>query len=229
MSRGPAGATSPHRAARTHRVGLVADTHVGEFLPELPPAVLEALSGCDLVLHAGDLSRVRVLDELARVAPVAAVRGDHDTDADALPRRLVVTIGGWRIGLTHGSRGRAWDTAVTLTQVAAGRSVPWRPPLHRRLVAAMGSVDALVYGHWHAATVSQVGSALCICPGAVAPLGSLEGGAPPRPGGAGVADRVVRRFRDLLGPDAMRPSVGVLEVGSAGIRPHILPLDGRHA
>ena len=51
-------------AARTTRIGVVADTHVGEFLPALPPAVCEALEGCDLVLHAGDLSVPGVLDDL---------------------------------------------------------------------------------------------------------------------------------------------------------------------
>jgi len=213
-------------AARVRRIGLVADTHVGEFVEALPPGLAEALAGCDLLLHAGDLSRVRVLDDLAAVAPVVAVRGDHDTDAHDLPARVVVTVGGWRIGLTHGSRGRAWDTAVTLAQDAAGRPLPWRRPLHRRLVARLGAVDALVYGHWHAPALDRVGSALCICPGAVTPWGSLEGGAPPRPGAAGVADRVVRRFRDLMGPEAMRPRVGVLEVGSGGIRPRLVPLDG---
>ncbi|HWH13758.1 MAG TPA: metallophosphoesterase family protein [Miltoncostaeaceae bacterium] len=208
------------------RVGLVADTHVGEFVDALPPRVCEVLQGCALILHAGDLSRVRVLDDLAAVAPVLAVRGDHDTDAGHLPARLVTAVGGWRIGLVHGSRGRTWDTAVTLAQCAAGRPLPWRRPLHRRLAASLGPVDALVYGHWHAPAIDRVGPALCVCPGAVTPWGSLEGGAPPRPGAPGVADRVVGRFRRILGPDAMRPRVGVLEVGSAGIRPRLIPLDG---
>ena len=43
----------------------------------------------------------------------------------------------------------------------------------------------------------------------------------------GVNDRAVRRFRQQLGAEAMRPSVGVLEVGSGGIRPRTILLDGR--
>ena len=43
----------------------------------------------------------------------------------------------------------------------------------------------------------------------------------------GINDRVVRRFRRQLGAEAMRPSVGVLEVGSGGIRPRTILLDGR--
>jgi uncharacterized protein len=60
------------------RIGVVADTHVGEYLDALPAGTLEALEGCDLVLHAGDLSVPSVLEDLEQVAPVVAVRGDHD-------------------------------------------------------------------------------------------------------------------------------------------------------
>ena len=49
----------------TRRIGVVADTHVGEFLDALPDGVLEALEGCDLILHAGDLSVPGVLDPTA--------------------------------------------------------------------------------------------------------------------------------------------------------------------
>ena len=41
-------------AARTRRIGVVADSHVGEYIDALPEGVLEALDGCDLILHAGD-------------------------------------------------------------------------------------------------------------------------------------------------------------------------------
>jgi uncharacterized protein len=222
-------------ATTPHRVGLVADTHVGEFLDALPEAVPEALAGCDLILHAGDMSTPDVLRPLREVAPVVAVRGDHDRGADHLPRRVVVTVEGVRIGLTHGSNGRAWDTGVTLAQNAAGRVVPWRRALHTALVSGFGTIDVLVYGHWHAPVEDHIGSVLCICPGAVCPRGSLEGGRPPRPGPAGVADRVVRRFRDILGPEAMVPRVGILDIGPAGIRhrpvplaPHAVPVPLEH-
>lgn len=208
------------------RVGLVADTHVGEFMDALPDGVADALAGCDLILHAGDLSTPAVLSDLERVAPVLAVRGDHDRGADHLPTRLVATVAGFRIGLTHGTRGRPWDTAVTLAQCAAGQEVPWRRPLHTALVSSFGSIDVLVYGHWHAPAVDRVGSVLCICPGAVCPWGSLEGGRPPRPGGAGVADRVVRRFRRIMGPDALRPQVGLLEIGPHGVHHRQIILRG---
>ena len=39
-------------AARTRRIGVVADSHVGEYIDALPEGVLEALEGCELILHA---------------------------------------------------------------------------------------------------------------------------------------------------------------------------------
>ena len=94
------------------------------------------------------------------------------------------------------------------------------------LLRRMGPVDAIVFGHWHEPVTRREGGTLLFSPGAVCPWGSLTGGRPPGTGMTGVADRAVRRFRRQLGPEAMRPRVGILEVGSGGIRPSTIPLDG---
>ena len=204
----------------------MADTHVGEYLDELPEAVLVALEGCDLILHAGDLSVPAVLDDLERVAPVVAVRGDHDRLGGlALPLTAVVAAGGHRIGLTHGDRRFLIDASVVAAAVAARRDVPYRAGMRRALARRLGPVDAVVYGHWHEPVTAWEGGTLIYSPGAVCPWGSLQGGRPPRAGLGGVNDRAVRRFRRQLGTDAMRPSVGVLDVGTGGIRPTTIPLD----
>ena len=85
------------------RIGVVTDTHVGEHLPVLPQEVGTALAGVDLIIHAGDLTDPSVLDALHRVAPVVAVRGNHDHDAGHrdLPEHLLVRAGGARIGVTQ--------------------------------------------------------------------------------------------------------------------------------
>jgi uncharacterized protein len=210
------------------RIGLVADSHVGEYLDALPAGVLEALDGCDLVLHAGDLTVPSVLDDLEAVAPVVAVRGDHDRLGGlALPETAVVVAGGHRIGLVHGRRPRLVDASVITASVLAGRNLRYRAGLHDALVRRMGPVDCIVYGHWHEPVVARRGSTLLVSPGAVCPWGNVEGGRPPRTGLLGVGDRGVRRFRWQLGADAMRPTVGVLEVGSGGIVPRTLPLPRR--
>ncbi|MGE3236008.1 MAG: metallophosphoesterase family protein, partial [Thermoleophilia bacterium] len=119
------------------------------------------------------------------------------------------------------------DASVVTASVAAGRNLRYRGGLAGALRRRCGPVDAIVYGHWHEPVVAQAGGVLLFSPGAVCPWGSLEGGREPRPGAAGVADRAVRRFRVQLGADAMRPSVGVLEVGSGGIRPRTIALPPR--
>ena len=64
------------------RVGLISDTH-GLLRPE----ALSFLAGCDYIVHAGDIGKPDVLEALATIAPVTAVRGNNDTDAwaNALP------------------------------------------------------------------------------------------------------------------------------------------------
>jgi putative phosphoesterase len=183
------------------------------------------MDGCDLILHAGDLSVPEVLDDLGGIAPVVAVRGDHDRLGGlALPERTVVQVAGRRIGLVHGVRGRVLDGAVITAHVVAGRTLRWRARLHASLATALGPVDCVVYGHWHQPVIERVDGVLVVSPGAVCPWGSLEGGRPPRRGLVGVGDRGVRRYRSQLGPDAMTPCVGVIEVDGSGLRPRIVPL-----
>lgn len=213
------------RAASTVRVGLVADSHVGEYLDAMPAWVFEALSDCDLILHAGDLSVARVLDELETIAPVCAVRGDHDLDAERLPAALVVNVRGWQIGLIHGSWGRTWDaTTVARTTLAGDRG--WQHRLDVELRNRLGAVDAIVYGHWHLPRIAAYGPTLMICPGAVCPGGALAEGDPiPRALHAPI-DVAVRRFRRTMHPEQYRPAVAVLDVGSSGLRPcHIVAPD----
>lgn len=56
------------------RIGLISDTH-GLLRPE----AIAALHGSELILHAGDVGKAELLDELRKIAPVAAIRGNVDT------------------------------------------------------------------------------------------------------------------------------------------------------
>lgn len=80
------------------RLGLIADTH-GLLRPE----ATEALRGVEVILHAGDVGRPEVLQALARLAPVFAVRGNVDRGpwAEALPLTRVLEAGGLRLLLVH--------------------------------------------------------------------------------------------------------------------------------
>jgi putative phosphoesterase len=80
------------------QIGVISDTH-GLLRPEAK----EALRGSDLILHAGDVCGFEVVEELRKVAPVTAVRGnnDHDPWGSRLPETVTVEIGGVRIHMLH--------------------------------------------------------------------------------------------------------------------------------
>ncbi len=79
-------------------VGVISDTH-----GLLRPQALEALRGCGLIIHAGDVGRAAVLDPLRALAPTFAVRGNVD-DGDwavALPATQTVDVGGRAVYVVH--------------------------------------------------------------------------------------------------------------------------------
>ena len=79
------------------KVGIISDTH-----DLLRPEVIDALRGCDTILHAGDISSQRILDRLEEIAPVKSVRGNNDREwAEHLPVFLDLKLGGLRIYMTH--------------------------------------------------------------------------------------------------------------------------------
>ena len=75
-------------------IGVISDTH-----GLLRPDAITALEGCDRIIHAGDVGSADVLQQLRRLAPVVAVRGNVDKGhwANALPWSAVVELDGHRI------------------------------------------------------------------------------------------------------------------------------------
>ena len=85
------------------RLAIVADTHSA---PHPRTAELLAAIAPDAIVHAGDIGDLSVLDDLAKIAPVYAVRGNIDTHARDLPDVLLLDIdapgaASFRILLTH--------------------------------------------------------------------------------------------------------------------------------
>lgn len=82
----------------TTRVGLISDTH-----NLLRPEAMKALQGSDFIIHAGDICEPMVLEELSKIAPVTAVRGNNDKGAwaSALSETEVLQVGDVFIYVVH--------------------------------------------------------------------------------------------------------------------------------
>ena len=122
-------------------VGLISDTH-----GLLRPVALEALRGSDLIIHAGDIGNGDVIEQLSRVAPVTAVRGNNDKGAWAAELRdtEVLSVAGVRICVIH-------DLAqLDVDPVAA-------------------EFDAVVSGHSHRPHISERNGVLFVNPGSAGP------------------------------------------------------------
>jgi len=79
-------------------VGVISDTH-GLLRPE----ALAALQGSNYIIHAGDVGDAAILDKLAEIAAVTAVRGnvDHGPWAQKIPATNVLEVGGVSIYILH--------------------------------------------------------------------------------------------------------------------------------
>lgn len=84
------------------KVGVISDTHIPHF-KHIPEAVWGHFAGVELIIHAGDLSILRVINELETIAPVVAVQGNVETEEVilALPIKREILVGGVRIGIVH--------------------------------------------------------------------------------------------------------------------------------
>ena len=133
-------------------IGVISDTH-GLLRPE----ALAALAGSELILHAGDVGDVRILDELGRIAPVHAVYGNTDWGElrQRLPRTAVVdlesedgTVAPAPVGpLAYVHHG---DRELELDPAAAG-------------------IAMVVSGHTHRPLVETRDGALYLNPGSAGP------------------------------------------------------------
>lgn len=113
------------------KIGVISDTHIPYVVTALPPVLFDIFKGVDLILHAGDLVELSVLDDLQAIAPVEAVAGNVD-DSDVhlkLPAKKTLRLGNYTVGLTHGK---------------------YRIDVQREMIRKdFDHVDLIVYGHSH--------------------------------------------------------------------------------
>lgn len=122
-------------------MGVISDTH-GLLRPE----AVEALRGVDRIVHAGDVDGPGILERLADVAPVDAVRGNVDRGrwARELPETAVVEAGGGTLYVLHRLE------TLDLDPAAAG-------------------FDAVIYGHTHLPRAERRDGVLYLNPGSAGP------------------------------------------------------------
>ncbi len=109
-------------------IGVISDTH-GLLRPE----AVEALTGVDHILHAGDVGDPRILDWLREIAPLTAIRGNVDVSGicGALPATEVVELGRQLFYLVHALQDLDVDpVAAGIAAVVSGHS--HRPGLQER-------------------------------------------------------------------------------------------------
>ncbi|SHK34995.1 metallophosphoesterase family protein [Rhodothermus profundi] len=118
-------------------LGILSDTH-GFFHPALP----EAFADVDLILHAGDVGSIDVLERLKTLAPVHAVYGNIDGPElrRRLPAELTLMLEGVRIWMTH----------------IGGRPGRWAPGIASRL--RQQRPDVFICGHSHILRIERVSS-----------------------------------------------------------------------
>ena len=127
--------------AREFVVGVISDTH-GLLRPE----ALDVLRGSDMIIHAGDVGKLEVIERLGEIAPLHVVCGNIDKGnwAAALPLTELVDVGDHRFFVLH-------DIAqLDVDPVAAG-------------------FGAVVFGHSHRPSIETRNGVLFLNPGSAGP------------------------------------------------------------
>lgn len=86
------------------RIGVFSDTHLDaseESLRFLTYVLEEHLKSVDMIFHAGDLEESGILKAFEKY-PCHVVRGNMDLATNGLPKKKIVKIGKFKIGLIHG-------------------------------------------------------------------------------------------------------------------------------
>lgn len=129
------------------KIGVLSDTHIPIASNDLPKEVYDGLVGVEMILHAGDLVDLQVLDNLSRIAPTRAVSGNMDNSAvcSKLPNKDIIKIGELSVGLIHG----------------------WGPPfgLIELVKRQFKGVEVIVFGHSHHPLIQEKDGILFFNPG----------------------------------------------------------------
>lgn len=147
-------ATTNSDSTSAYRVAIISDTH-----GTLNSQVLQAINGCEQVVHAGDICGAHVLSRLNQICnQVTAVAGNNDAPGlwaeietqvvAALPAMTQLELPGGILAIEH------------------GHEHGMHKPDHASLRAAHPDARAIVYGHTHTMLVDDEQSPWVVNPGA---------------------------------------------------------------
>ena len=143
------------------KIGLISDTHIPEACSALWPQVYDAFQGVDFIFHGGDIHDLSLLDELEKVAPIYAARGNGEDGSggrDVQPEDArvkyawLIEIEGLWIGLTHYVPVPERPPNFTLARWVE-RFFPERKP------------DVIVSGDTHREAIEWIDGVYCVNPG----------------------------------------------------------------
>lgn len=132
------------------RIGVISDTHIPECSKELPAQILKDFKNMDMIIHAGDLADLKVMETLKGLCPnVLAVWGNMDPYElrKKLREKEVIEAGIYKIGLTHGY-GPAGELVKIMSEIFKN-----------------DNVNIIIFGHSHSAINEQIGNILYFNPG----------------------------------------------------------------
>ena len=146
-------------------IGLISDTHMPQRWKTIPTAVSTIFQNVDLILHAGDVGELWVLDQLSEIAPVFAVHGNDETAVSKreLPEQQIIAINGKRILLWHShypNRADELHTRRSDSMLEACIRVVGR--------GKSAGADLVVFGHWHTPLIFEKDGVMIVNPGAIA-------------------------------------------------------------
>ena len=132
------------------RIGVISDTHISEAANEIPQKILDDFKNVDMIIHAGDLVGLSVLEELKSVCSnIKAVWGNMDPEEvrRKLPEKEILKNGKHKIGVMHG-----YGAPKDLTEKLAS-------------IFKDDKVDMIIFGHAHYSVNENIGGILFFNPG----------------------------------------------------------------
>ena len=162
---------------------LLSDTHVFRSGAGLPPAFLERFrgDGPDMILHCGDVSVPSLLEELGKIAPVYAVRGNRDLLLwNRLPPFIDFDLKGFRIHAEHGQGGLLqYLRSKTCFMVRQLMRRPFDPDRVVSLRDDFSGIGIYCFGHSHVRKVCLRKGTVFVNPGHINTTGTFEPENPP--------------------------------------------------